>query len=95
MKPTDVKSSTYIDFGVESNDKDPKFKVGDHVGISKCKNIFAKGCTRNWLEFVLLKMLKILYCGHILLVILMKKKLLERFLKNNCKKIKHSSELKW
>ena len=29
-------------------DKDPKFKVGDHVRISKDKNIFAKGYTPNW-----------------------------------------------
>ena len=32
------------------NDKDPKFKVGDHVRISKYKNIFAKGYTPNWSE---------------------------------------------
>ena len=43
MKPVDVKSSTYIDFGVENNEKDPKFQVGDHVKISKYKNIFAIG----------------------------------------------------
>ena len=35
-----------------SNDKDPKFKVVDHVRISKCKNIFAKGYTPNWSEEV-------------------------------------------
>ena len=33
MKPVDVKCNTYIDFGKEVNDKDPKFKVGDHVRI--------------------------------------------------------------
>ena len=38
-----VKSSTYTDFGTENNDKDPKFKVSDHVRISKYKNTFAKG----------------------------------------------------
>ena len=43
MKPVDVKDNTYIDFKKEVNDKDPKFKVGDHVRISKYKNIFAKG----------------------------------------------------
>ena len=32
----------YIDFGIENNDKDSKFKVGDHTRISKYKNIFAK-----------------------------------------------------
>ena len=42
MKPIDVKDNTYIDFGKEVNDNDPKFKVGDHVRISKYKNIFAK-----------------------------------------------------
>ena len=41
MKPVDVKDNTHIDFKKEINDKDPKFKVGDHVKISKCKNIFA------------------------------------------------------
>ena len=35
MKPVDVKDNTYIDFKKEVNDKDPKFKVGDHVRISK------------------------------------------------------------
>ena len=43
MKRVDVKDNTYIDFKKESNDKDPKFKVGDHVRVSKYKNIFAKG----------------------------------------------------
>ena len=43
MKPVDVKDNTYIDFKKEVNDKDPKFKVVDHVRISKYKNIFAKG----------------------------------------------------
>ena len=41
MKPVDVKWSIYIDFDVESNDKYPRFKLGDHVRISKYKNIFA------------------------------------------------------
>ena len=36
MKPVDVKDNTYIDFGEEVNDKDPKFKVGDYV-IAKLK----------------------------------------------------------
>ena len=52
MKPVDVKDNTCIDFKKEVNDKDPKFKVGDHVRISKYKNIFAKGYTPNWSEEV-------------------------------------------
>ena len=50
MKPIDVKDNTYIDLGKEVNDNDPAFKVGDHVRISKYKNIFAKGYTPNWSE---------------------------------------------
>ena len=50
MKPVDVKDNTYIDFKKEVNDKDPKFKVGDYVRISKYKNIFAKGHIPNWSE---------------------------------------------
>ena len=52
MKPVDVKDNAYIDFSKEVNDKDSKFKVGDHVRISKYKNIFAKGYTPNWSEEV-------------------------------------------
>ena len=48
MKPDDVKDNTYIDSSKKVNNKDPKFKVGDHVRISKYKNIFAKGYTPNW-----------------------------------------------
>ena len=47
IKPVDVKNNTYIDSSEEVNDKDPKFKFGDHVRISKYKNIFAKGYTPN------------------------------------------------
>ena len=50
MKPVNVKDNTYIDFKKEVNDKNPKFKVGDHVRISKYKNIFAKGYIPNWSE---------------------------------------------
>ena len=52
MKPVEIKNDTCIDFKEEVNDKDPKFKVGDHVRISKYKNIFAKGYTPNWFEEV-------------------------------------------
>ena len=52
MKPIDVKDNAYIDFEKEVNDKDPKFKVGDHVRIYKYKNIFAKGYMPNWSEEV-------------------------------------------
>ena len=52
MKPVDLKVNTYIDFKKEVNDKGPKLKVGDHVRISKYKNIFAKRYTPSWSEEV-------------------------------------------
>ena len=52
VKPIDVKDNTYINADKEINNKDPKFKVGDHVRISKYKNIFAKGYMSNWSEEV-------------------------------------------
>ena len=48
VKPVDVKDNTYIDCKREV----PKFKIGDHVRISKYKNTFVKGCTPNWSEEV-------------------------------------------
>ena len=80
MKPIDVKDNTYIDFGKEVNDNDPKFKVGGHVRISKY--ILQIGLKK----FLLLKKLKIQFHGHMSLMILMVKKLLEHFLKKNCKR---------
>ena len=52
IKPIDVTSDSYAEYNEDSNEKDPKFKVGDHVRISKYKNIFAKGYTQNWSEEV-------------------------------------------
>ena len=52
MKPVDVKDNTYIDFEKEINDKDAKFKVADHVRISKFKKIFAEEYIPNWSEEV-------------------------------------------
>ena len=50
IKPIDVKDNIYINIDKEVNDKKPKFQVGDHVRISKYKNIFAKSYTPNWSE---------------------------------------------
>ena len=52
MKPIDIKDNTYINTDKDTSDKDPKFKVGDRVRISKYKNIFAKDYTPNWSEEV-------------------------------------------
>ena len=52
MKPIDVGDESFAEYNEESNEKDAKFKVGDHVRISKYKNIFAKGYSPNWSEEV-------------------------------------------
>ena len=54
MKPIDVKDDFFAEYNEKLNEKDPKFKVGDHVLISKFKNVFAKGYTPNWSEESLL-----------------------------------------
>ena len=52
MKPVNENSNTYFDFNEANNKEDPKFKVGDHVRISKYQNIFAKDYVLNWSEEV-------------------------------------------
>ena len=86
MKPVDVKDNTYIDSmelhsNKQVNDKDPKFKVGDDVRISKYKNIFAKGYTPNWSEdvFVIKKIKNTVPWTEVYF--------LERFMKKNYKRL--------
>ena len=52
MKPFDATDDSFAEYNEESNKKDPKFTIGDHVRISKYKNIFAKGYAPNWSEEV-------------------------------------------
>ena len=52
VKPKDVTDDSFVEYVEETNKKDPKVKVGDHVRISKYKNIFAKGYTPYWSEEV-------------------------------------------
>ena len=68
MKPIDVKDNTYINTDKETNDKDPKFRVGDRVRISKYKNIFAKDYTPNWFEevFVIKKVKNTVPCTYVI-----------------------------
>ena len=82
----DVNLISHTDYVVENNDKDPKFKVSDHVRISKYKNIFAKGYTPNRSGHIFVKeKSKSLFSGHIFLVILRVKRLLELFVKKMTK----------
>ena len=50
MKPIDVTSDSFAKYNEDSNKRNPKFNVGDHVRISKCKNVFAKGYAPNCSE---------------------------------------------
>ena len=87
MKPVDVKDNAYTDSSREVSNKDPEIKVGNHVRISKCKTIFAKGYSPNWTEkFFVIKKYKNTVHVHMLLIISMAKKLLEHFMKRNYKK---------
>ena len=87
MKSVDVKWSTYIDSSKEINDKDPKFKVGDTVRISKHKNFLQKALFYIGLKKLFwLKKVKNTVPWTMLLVILKANKLLDRFTKNNYKK---------
>ena len=52
MKPTDVTTASYAEYNENSNKRNPKFKVGDHVRICKYKKFFAKGYAPNWSEEV-------------------------------------------
>ena len=53
MKPKDVTDSSFAEYSEDFDKKDPKFKVGDHVRISKYKHIFANGYTPNWSKEIL------------------------------------------
>ena len=69
MNSVDVKSSTYINFNKKNKKKDPKFKVGDHVRISKYEEIFAKNYVSNWYEevFVIKKVKDTVPCVYVIL----------------------------
>ena len=50
MKALDEGDDSFAKYNEEPNEKDPKFKVGDHVRISNFKNVFAKVYTVQKLE---------------------------------------------
>ena len=47
MKPIEVGDDSFAEYNEESNEKDTKFKVGNHVRISQYKNVFAKEYAPN------------------------------------------------
>ena len=60
MKPIDDKPCSYAEYSGESNEKDSKFQIGDHVRVSKYKKISGKGYAPDWSEevFVISKIKK-------------------------------------
>ena len=52
MKPIDITFDFYAEYNEYSNVNKPKFRVGEHARISKCKNIFVKRYTQKWSEEV-------------------------------------------
>ena len=46
----DVKSDSFAEYSEESNEKNPKSKVGNHVRTAKYKKFFVKGYSPNWSE---------------------------------------------
>ena len=96
MKPIYVKSDSFAKYNEESIEKDPKFKVGDHVRISKYKNIFAKRYAPNWSEkkFVVKKTKNTVPWIYVISD-LNGEQLWEVFMKKNCKRLmKKNLELK-
>ena len=88
VKPVNVKSNTYIDSSKEIDNKNPKFKIRDIVRISKYKTIFAKDCTSHCSEKAfLIKKVQNTVSRHMLLMILMEKKIAVTFYENELKKI--------
>ena len=96
MKPIDVKSDSFAKYNEESNEKDPKLKVGDHVRISKFKNIFAKGYTPNWSEEIfIVKKIKNTLPWTYAISDLNGEEIVGSFYEKNCRKlIRKSLELK-
>ena len=81
MKPVDVKSDSYPEYK-------PKSKVGDHVRFQNTKTFFLRNTRKiGQQKFLLLVKLRIQFCGHTWLVTWMVTKLLEVFMKKNCKKL--------
>ena len=85
MKPFDVKSNTYLNSKKEVNNEDLlNLKLVIMLEFQNTKTFFLKDTLQIGLKkFLLLAKLKIQFLGHMLLMILMVKKLQERFIKKN------------
>ena len=96
MKPIDVTDDFYAEYNENPNKTDPKFKAGDHIRISKQKNIFAKGYTPNCSEegFVISKVKNTVPWTYVINN-LNGEEITGSFMKQNCKRqIKKNLEQK-
>ena len=91
----------YIDLHKKNNKEDRKFKVGDHVRISKYKNISAKGYVPNWSEevFVIIKVKNAVPRTYVDISDLKDKEIVKtfyemKFQKNNQKEFRIEKKLK-
>ena len=88
MKPIEVTNDYYVEYDEHPNKKNLKFKVGDHVRISKCKNIFAKGYTPNSSEEVfVINRIKNAVPWTYAISDLNGEEITGSFMKKNCKKL--------
>ena len=88
MKPKDVKEDHLKEHVEELNKKYPQFKIGDHVRISKYKNIFSKGYLPNWLEEIfIINKVKNTVPWTYLITDLKGEEFKESFYEKNCKKL--------
>ena len=95
MKPVNVKSNTYVNSSKEINNRDPKFKIGNIVRISQCKNVSTKSCVTNWSEEVfMIKRIRNIEPWTYVINDLKGEEIVETFYKKELqKKIKESLEL--
>ena len=66
MKPVDLKDISFVEYNEESNEKDPKFKVGDHFKSQELKIYLLNGVHLIGVKtFLLLKNERTPFLGHI------------------------------
>ena len=82
MKVIGVKSNTYINSSKEINDKNPKLLEYQNIKTFLQKAMFQIGLNKCLSS----KKFKKMCTGHMLLLVLKTKNLLECFMKKNCKK---------
>ena len=92
LKPIDVTSDSFAEYDEESNKKSPKFKFGNHVRISKYKNILAKGHVLYWSKemFIVSKIKNTVQWTYVIND-LNGEEIIVSFMKKNCKRLTKKS----